>query len=307
MRNRRAKRTIANVLVAFAIVAVSLLSLLDTRPGAAQGTGERYVTAAATCLQTLGSDSGLPLVEVAIENQSDLTLHVAYVRSFGSAPIREDGPTGLRFEAPRAITVIDVPDGETVTLEAPWAGGELRRSYTIVALVVSSAGIFLPACDTDEVERMTFQNDAPDGDRAAMEESEAIAAEAIGQLEAWHAYSVLYALLHPDAQEAVSFAAMTCWYSGRFGPPDTDDTQTIFSTETTEVASDDWTWAMNGVKYNGSAVVIYKQAVGRSEDAKPEESKMHLVQLDGVWRWFFGGSAEGIAGLATDCELPEMT
>ena len=88
MRNRRTQRTSANLLVAFAIVAVLLLSLRDARTGAAQGTDERYVTAAATCLQTLGSDTGLPLVEVAIENQSDLTLHVAYVRSFGSAPIR---------------------------------------------------------------------------------------------------------------------------------------------------------------------------------------------------------------------------
>jgi hypothetical protein len=307
MRTQRTQRTSANLLVAFAIVAVSLLPLLNARNGAAQGTDERYVTAAATCLQTLGSDTGLPLVEVAIENRSDLTLHVAYVRSFGSAPIRQESPTGLKLEAPQAVTVIDVPDGETVTFEAPWAGGELRRSHTILALVVTSAGIFLPACDTDEPERMTYQGDAPEGKRAAMEESAAIAADAIGQLEAWRAYPALYALLHPDAQDAVSYAAMTCWYSVRFGPPDTDDTQTIYSTETTDVASDDWTWAVNGARYDGSAEVTYEQAIGRSEDAKPEGSKMHLVQVDGVWRWFFGGSAEGVAGLATDCELPETT
>ena len=151
---------------------------------------------------------------------------------------------------------------------------------------------------------LAFRTERHDG---AQPPGGGIAAEAIGQLEAWRAYPALYALLHPDAQEAVSFAAMTCWYSVRFGPPHTDETQTIFSTEATDVAADDWTWGVNGTTYDGSAEVTYEQAIGQSEDAEPDESVMHLVEVDGVWRWFFGGSAEGVAGLATDCELPETT
>src|SRR5687767_9409327 len=93
----------ASGLLALAIVSTSLL-------GAATGRAadERNVTVAAECVRTIGSDTGLPAVRVTIENQSQLPLHIAYLQSFGSAPIGDEGPTGLKLDKPKRAKVIDV-------------------------------------------------------------------------------------------------------------------------------------------------------------------------------------------------------
>jgi hypothetical protein len=297
------RRLFGSLLLTFTMLASSLLG-----SGTAVAADGRYVSAGAECVRVIDGTNGLPKVEVTIENHSALTLHVAYVRSLGSSRDSEPGLTGLRLEQPEIDSVIEVPDGESVALEAAWAGGDLKRSDAVVALVVTSAGAFLPSCEDKEPQKMTYDGAAPEGDRAEAEESARVGAATIGQLESWRAYPALYALLHPDAREAVPFETMACWYAGQFGPPVTKTTPTIFSTEIDKVSWEPWTWPVAGATYEESAAISYSQAIGTSKaDAKSVNASMHMVRVDGIWRWFFGGSAEGVARLPTKCDLPATT
>jgi hypothetical protein len=296
------RRWFGNLLLTLAILATPLLS---ARTGGAQEA--RFVTAAVECVRVLDAEGPLPAVEVTIENQSDLTLRIAYVQSFGTLRSDDGSLPGLSLAKPKKISVTELSDGERVTIEAPWNGGELKRSDTIVALIVTSAGVFLPACGDEEPQRMNYDGETPDGASAQDAESAAIAAATLGQLVSWLAYPVLYALLHPDARSEVPYMAMACWYDQRFGAAAGDERQMIYSTEVKEVGHEPWTWAVTGDAYEDSAVVSYEQVIGTSPDAEPTEASMHLVQVDGIWRWFFGGSAEAIAKMPKECGLAEFS
>jgi hypothetical protein len=296
------RRWFGSFLLTLAILATPLLS---ARTVGAQE--ERFVSAAVECVRVLDAEGPLPTVEVTIENQSDLTLHIAFVQSFGTLRSDEGSLPGLSLARPERISVTELPDGESVTLEAPWNGGELKKSDTIVAMIVTSAGIFLPGCGDEEPQRMTYDGETPDGASAQDAESAAIAAATLGQLESWLAYPALYALLHPDARSEVPYLAMACWYDLRFGAAAGDERQTIYSTEVKEVGREPWTWAVTGEAYEESAVVNYEQVIGTAPDAEPTEASMHLVQVDGIWRWFFGGSAEGIEKMPRNCDLAEFS
>lgn len=293
---------IGSLLLTLAVLATPLLG---ARTAGAQD--ERFVTAEVECLRLLDAEGPLPTIEVTIENQSGLTLRIAYLQSFGTLRSDDGSLNGLSLAKPKKISVTDLPDGESVTLEAPWSGRELKRSDTIVALIVTSAGVFLPACGDEKPQRVTYGGETPDGARAEDEESARIAAAALGQLESWLAFPVLYALLHPDARSEVPYMAMACWYDRQFGAAAGDKRQTIYSTAVKEVGRESWTWAVTGEAYDESALVSYEQVIGTSPDAKPTEASMHLVQVDGIWRWFFGGSAEGIANMPQDCDLPDFS
>lgn len=296
------RRLIGSLLLGLAILATSLPV---TRPAAAQD--ERYVSASVECVRLLDADGPLPTIEVTIENRSAVPVNIAYLQAFGTLRTDDVALTGLSLARPERIKVTELPDGESITVEAPWIGGELRRSDRIVALIVTSAGVFLPACGDEEPQRVTFNGDAPDGREEAEAEGARIAAEALGQLESWLAYPVLYALLHPDARSEVPYLAMACWYDNRFGRSAGDDRQTIFSTEVTNVDRETWTWNVTGEEYDDSALVEYEQVIGTEPDVEPTPASMHLVIVDGVWRWFFGGSADGLKQMPRDCDLPEFS
>ena len=272
----------------------------------ADAAGDRFVSASIECVRELGAEPGLPVINVTVENQSGLTLYIAYLQAFGAGPILETGPTGLRLENPVVDQVVEIPNGESATYNPIWAGVDLKRSDVIVALIVTSAGNFLPSCSEDgSSQTYTYDADTPQLEGEEAEESARIAAATIGQLESWRAYPALYTLLYPGAQDAISFDQIACWYAERFGPPATGDVSTIYSTEVKKVEWETWTWTVTGEEFQQSAVVTYAQEVGKSaKSAEALESDMHLVRVDGIWRWFFGSSAEGVARLTGNCEIP---
>lgn len=278
-------------------------------PARGSAADSRYVSIGATCLRDISSDSLLPTVEVAIENESGLPLHIAYLQAFGTSPDRETELPGLKLEDPGVLPVQEVPAGKSVNLEAVWGGVELTRGHEVVVLAVTSAGAFLASCSDTEPRTYAYEKTTTpvkESDEAA--ESAQIAALMIGQLEAWRAYPALYSLIHPDVREKISFTQITCWYTERYGPPVTDKVQTIFSTAVSKVAFADWTWKVTGTEFKDSAEITYSQTSGIAPDqGEPVEAEMHLVRTDGLWRWFFGSSAEGVAGLSDSCTLPETT
>lgn len=292
------------------LVALALLALLAALPPAgtarAQSGERRTVTASADCQRVMGETSGLPRVEVTIKNRSGAPVRIGYLRAFGSAPDRADGVTGLAMTAFETSETITVDDGQTQRFEAAWGGVELKRSDEIVALVATSAGLLLPTCDAEEPETLTLPKEAPEDDAAARVEAVTLGAAMIGQLEALRAYPALYALMHADGREAVSFEAMSCWYLPQFGPPVDDETVAIGATTVDEVRFLDWTWGVNGRAYPDAAEVDQTQEIGPvGGNAEASESTIHLVEEDGIWRWFFGSTAEGVAGLSDSCDIPE--
>jgi hypothetical protein len=97
-------------------------------------------------------------------------------------------------------------------------------------------------------------------------------AETIGKLESFEAYRAVYAMLHPDVRANVPFEAMACSYAALFGPPQTDETLTIYSTEVTDVTWVNWTWPANDTPFASVAEVAYTQKIGlfpKSEESDP--------------------------------------
>ena len=74
----------------------------------------------------------------------------------------------------------------------------------------------------------------------------------------------------------------------------------------TKVKLLDWTWGVHGKTYTDAAEVTQTQTIGvPPKDGEPDDSTIHLVSEAGVWRWFFGSTPEGVAGLSDSCKLPE--
>jgi hypothetical protein len=179
-------------------------------------------------------------------------------------------------------------------------GVDLTRGDAIVALILTNAGLLLPGCADGQPQSLTLPDNPSKADYAE------IGAKMIGQLESFRAYPALYALMHPDGQQAVSFEAMSCWYIARFGPPVTGDVKTIYSTDIEKVKLLDWTWGVNGKRYDAAAEVTQTQKIGVSSDeGEPAESTIHLVDAKNVWPWFFGSTPEGVASMPATCDLPD--
>lgn len=293
-------RLVTRLALATAVLSASLLL-----PSSISAEGERFVTIAAQCVAP--KDGGLlPDVQVRIENDSGLTVTVGYAGAFG---ITEGAVQGFSLAEPEMPEIVAIANTKSASVKAPWIGGELRRSSTVAVMVVTSAGVFLPACGADEEPlRFEYAGDLPKLGEEEDAESAQIAAEMIGQLESWLAYPALYSLLHPEARAQIPYAAIACWYQERFGPPVKGDAKTIYSTKATDVVFEDWTYAVSGTLFEGSASVTYEQKTGVFPDEDPvEPAEMHLVRVAGLWNWFFGASAEGVAALKTDCDLPKFT
>ncbi len=273
--------------------------------GVARTAETRYVSASAIC-RSRGS-SPTPVVEVSITNRSGLELYVAHTAAFATdQAIGPNGLRGLPQDDPGEWWSLSVPNQETWTTEVTWSGSAPRQGQVAVALIVTSAGVFLPACVQNNSERFDYPNPLPVLAGDEPEESARIAALAIGQLESWRAYPALYALLHPDAREYASFETVACWYAAWYGPPVTSSTPSIFSTTVENVRSVIWTWPLNDLTYQAAEVTITQQ-VGSMVRTEPLESVVHLVRVGGVWRWFFGTDGDAVAELPAECGLPETT
>lgn len=265
----------------------------------------RTVTASATCDRSAG---GLPTVQVTVTNNSLLLIHVAYAVSYsGPEAISARGLEGLLQTETPEQQIVDIENGESATLDAPWAGREERDGEAVSAIVITSAGLLLPTCGARPSH---IENPNPQPVVAGEEgmESATAMAKTIGSLESLKAYPALYALLHPDVRKLVPFEAVACFYAAQYGPPLTETTKLVYSTDVTDVSFVSWTWPVNGTAYERVAEVTYTQKIGvfpHSDVIGPMVE--HLVRVDGVWRWFFGTDAAALSDLPTECGLPAYT
>lgn len=291
---------------ALALLALLALAQPFVATAPVRAAGQRTVTASVACARVIGEASGLPKIEATIKNRTGAPLRIGYLRAFGTAQNLEGGVTGLAMSASATEETITVEDGQTRRLPVEWGGVALKRSDAIVALIVTNAGLLLPGCGEQEPRTLTLPADAPADDQAATAEAVTRGAETIGQLESLRAYPALYALMHPDGRAAVSVEAMSCWYLGQFGPPVTPDTPAIISTTVESVRIVDWTWGVNGKVYPGAAEVKQSQEIGvPPKGGEVQTATIHLVEEDGIWRWFFGSTPDGVAGLTESCDIPE--
>lgn len=108
----------------------------------------------------------------------------------------------------------------------------------------------------------------------------------------------LLAYLHKDAAAIIPPAAIVGWYRDVWFPTGPGP---ITVTGTT---IHDWTWAVNGVSYRGTAEVAFVQTFA---DGSTVSDVVRLVKYDGVWHWFFGRDRDfvnaQIAAYAPDSPL----
>jgi hypothetical protein len=277
---------------------IALLISLCLTPGAA-AQSPRMVSASARCFDA--GTSGQPEVEVTVTNQTGKPLTVSYVHGFTTS---QAFVPMVRTEAPAPFAPVVVADGATETLRAPWDDLGDPPGYIGGALVVTSAGALVPGCSdrpVDADERLL--GPAPTSDEEARQEAASIAVQTLGQLESWRAYPALYLLLHPDAQTEVPFATLACWYAEQYGVSEDPLVTLVFANEVDSVTFDSWTWAVNGTTYPLAAEVEYRQTSGTIAKSAEVAATLHLVEVDGQWRWFFGESQEALTALPTDCDL----
>lgn len=127
----------------------------------------------------------------------------------------------------------------------------------------------------------------PAEQRAAAAEITA-AAVALSRFEADRDFAALYAKLHPDSRALVPFAAFAGWYEAL-----------LAGTTTAELTVSginfiDWTWGVTGKTYVGTAQVRVVQPFWVGGVREDVANVFHLVEQDGEWYWFFGGTREFI-------------
>lgn len=304
MRSRHVKMSFQRLCLG--LVCLTIASTIGLSDGPATAAGRQWLVTA-ECSGLAGGSSH-PKVRVTIENQTGLLLHVAYAGSFATSPAVGAELTGLRLADPGPLTIVDIRDGATVTVNAPWAGGDVKDSTVVVALVVTSGGIALPNCGSLNATAVRVTGPLPTVAGEEGEESAMIAAQTIGQLEAWRAYGPLYALLHPDARAQFSFEQIACWYVDQYGLPGAKGATTIDATTVDDVSFVNWTWAGGLTEYTGAAEVTVTQSLVIPPGDKTTTTYVeHLVRVNGVWRWFFGTAVDSTAHRTESCGLPNST
>ena len=283
------------------VLAILLAALARlTVPAAAQA--ERAITATASCEPS--SPSQEATVTVKVRNNSGIPLRIVYVEGFSSPQslqVRTD------FEPPAGdLLSVEVQDRESAQVTGEWdEPREGEQGYVGGAIVVTTLGVLLPICSDRPIDgdELTFSGPAPDNTDSVIEAETTAMAVTLGQLEGWRAYSALYALLHPDVQELVSFEKMACFYVAEYGTAQEPTDIVIFSTAVRELSIGSWTWSGNGTTYELSAAYGYVQQIGTLAASSNVVGTAHLVQADGVWRWFFGVSPESIASMSETCGI----
>jgi hypothetical protein len=276
---------------------IAVLPALAAVLPVAGATASRTVTASVTC--TDNGRGGQPEVAVKVTNHTGAPLIVGYVHGFTTPQALV---VRMTMVDPGKNSLNTVPNNGSRTLRAPW--DDLRRDPGDVggALVVTNLGPLTPTCGGNGDATLTL-GPAPATADAAKTEAATIAAKTLGQLEAWRAYPALYALLHPDVRARVSFRAVACWYADQYGTVDAPPARGVLSTDVTNVSFGAWSWGVTGKQYSDAAAVTTHQQVGTVASSQPVTSTEHLVDADGLWRWFFGTTAAGIAAQDTGCNL----
>ncbi len=105
------------------------------------------------------------------------------------------------------------------------------------------------------------------------------AAVELSRLEAEGDYEALYDRMHPDAQAVVPRETVVGWYEAESAPLG-PGVITVLS-----VRFIDWTWAVTGATYPGTAEVTFSQPYA---NGTVTEGVLRLVESGGEWQWFFG-------------------
>lgn len=236
---------------------------------------------------------------ITIENDFWNSIGIAYVTAFGGPA----NPIFLWTETDPALRV-RIEKGDWRAIEATVMEQPTRKSGPVVgALVVTTAGVLMPACDGGEVGLMDSPGESPADINAASDSLVALAMLTIGRLESLRAWDALYALLHPDVQDRVPPVALACWYAGTYGTAD-NWKDSVINTKVDAIATaDNWDWIAGGITYDQAVEVTYTQTIGTLTSSHPVEATMHFVQVDQEYRWFFGNRVDSLNHLDTDCGL----
>ncbi|MDQ3412672.1 MAG: neutral zinc metallopeptidase [Chloroflexota bacterium] len=110
------------------------------------------------------------------------------------------------------------------------------------------------------------------------------AAVELSRLEMDRDFAALYDTLHPDSRRLVPFAAFAGWYDTVLAGKTTDELTV------SAINFIDWTWGVTGETYFGTAQVQVVQPYWVGGVREDVVTVFHLVEDDGAWHWFFGGS-----------------
>ena len=276
---------------------LSLVPGIQQTTLAQQNRGGRGVFAQVDC--HYGSGAAGSTFSATIKNQYGLPIVVSYAHGFTSF---EALNPQFGFYEPSKFPEVTIDDGESALVEGSWdVFGADGRDFGMV-LIVTTAGVLIPACGETEYAGLENEPESlPVTDQELQYESVAVFVGTYSRLLSWHAYPAMYALLHPDSQDLVSFWQLTCQLVSRYGTA-SNWKNFIASSEVTGVEVIDWTWAGGGIDYPDAVEVSYTSELATLESSDSIDSTMHLVQENGAWRWFFGSTPESIAALPDTCD-----
>ena len=273
------------------LLGLTILGLAGLPASGGMAAIQRSVMATVVCRE---GTAGPGVVEVDVFNYTESFLQVSYVRALA--------PRGPAF--PPGIGEWLLANGEQIAVNAPRLASEIPAGEG--ALVVTSAGVLVIPCDPaapgQPVTKSLTLGPTPTSDEERRREGARIAAESLGQLESLYAFDALYALLHPDAQAAVSFEALGCWYLDEYAPVTTPGAVTV-----TGLTFGPWQWSAGNSFYPEAAEIAFRQRfeTGSGGPGGPQVEERagveHLSFANGQWRWFFGGSQTWLNSLRTDC------
>jgi hypothetical protein len=266
---------------------------------ASQTDRTRSVTATAFCRESSGTTP--TQMTVTVTNDFGLPIIISYVGGFTTGAALNPSFLPQTSTTPELSRTIE--DGTWIALQSVYDAIGTNGVQYGGSLVVTTAGVLMPMCDGERVGLMDDPGVMPRTDSEAEYSAIAIATMTLGRLESLRAYEALYSLLHPDVQGLVSFSAMACWYAGELGVPG-QWKDSVFSTsfEDAQMISD-WTWISANITYDRAAEVNYTQRIGTMSSSDEVEAEIHLVDVDGVWRWFFGNRVNSLNHLDTNCGL----
>jgi hypothetical protein len=223
------------------------------------------------------------LLDVIVTNNSGQAVIVAHISSLlGPAQPSYPGFEVGAGEAWQGLVPRTFPDGIA----------------TQGAVITTDTGTLVLPCGYTDIPFSTRPVSLDDPNETA-----AIMARTLSVLESTGtAFDALHTLLHPDARELVSYNQLTCWYLNYVRTEHPAGEATV-----TAVRIAPWTWGGNGVRYEDAAEVTYRQPFyvpkegEELRETEEREATIHLVQHNGIWRWFFGTDPEWLAALPETC------
>ena len=163
-----------------------------------------------------------------------------------------------------------------------------------LAILLILAGLLVPAAPDVVAQDQTLERlpeiaaaKSSNQQSAPLAEITAAAVE-LSRLEAERDFDALYQRLHPDSRRLVPLAAFKGWYEALLAGKTTDELTV------TGINFIEWTWGVTGVTYRETAQVQFVQPYWVNGVREDVTSVFHLVEHEGDWYWFFGGSQDFI-------------